>query len=82
MKVRFSIRRRLIMTFSLLILATVSVLGLTAIALVRQAMIDKVHTQLVEKAEDTAKIINERLTSYITTLVTVARHSAPGGYSV
>lgn len=76
MKVRFSIRRRLIMMFSLLILATVSVLGLTAIALVRQAMIDKVHTQLVEKAEDTAKIINERLTSYITTLVTVARHQA------
>ncbi len=74
MKVRFSIRHRLIMTFSLLILATVSILGITALMLVRRAMIEKVHTQLAEKAEDTAKIINERVLSYLTTLVTIARH--------
>ena len=76
MKIRFSIRRRLMITFSLLILATVSVLGLTAIMLVRQAVIEKVHTQLTEKAEDTAKIINERVLSYITTIAAIARHQA------
>ena len=76
MKVRFSIRRRLITTFSLLILVTVSVLGFTAITLVRRTMIEKVHDQLIEIAENTAKIIDERAASYITTLMTIARHQA------
>ena len=76
MKIRFSIRSRLIITFSLLILVTISVLGLTAITLVRRTMIENVHNQLIETAENTAKIINERATSYITTLMTIARHQA------
>lgn len=71
---RFSIRRRLSITFSLLILITISALGFTAITLVKRALIKNVHNQLIVKAEDTAKIIDERASSYISTLMTIARH--------
>lgn len=76
MKVRFSIHRRLILTFSLLMLVTISILGVTAITLVKRTMIENVHNQLIETAENTAKIIDERVTSYTTTLMTIARHQA------
>ena len=71
---RFSIRRRLSITFSLLILITISALGFTAITLVKRTLIKNVHNQLIVKAEDTAKIIDERASSYISTLMTIARH--------
>lgn len=76
MEVRFSIHRRLILTFSLLMLVTISILGVTAITLVKRTMIENVHNQLIETAENTAKIIDERVTSYTTTLMTIARHQA------
>ncbi len=73
MKARFSIRSRLILTFGLLILLAISVLGLTAMAIVKKAMIDNVNIRLTEKAEDTAQLINERILSFFTTLDAVAR---------
>ena len=74
MTIRFSIRSRLIMTFSILILLTISILGFTTITLVRRTMIENVHDQLVKTAENTAKIVDERVSSYITTLMSIARH--------
>ena len=74
MKVRFSIRRRLISIFSLLILFAIVLLGITAIVLVKKAMMEKVNAQLTEKADDTAKLINERVLSFFTALTAIARH--------
>ena len=73
MKVRFSIKGKLIGIFGLLILLAISVLGITAMAIVKKTMIDKVYVQLEEKAEDTAKLIDERILSFFSTLNALAR---------
>ena len=72
-KLKFSIKSKLIGIFGLLILLAISILGITAMNIVKKAMIDKVNIQLKEKAEDTAKLINERILSFFTTLNAVAR---------
>ncbi len=73
MKRRFSIKRRLVCVFGLLILFTIFILEMAAIIVVEKAMINKVHIQLAEKAEDTAALINERVLSFFTTLDAMAR---------
>ena len=72
----FSIRRKLICIFGLLILLAISVLGITVITISKKTMIKKVHIQLTEKAKDTAALINERINTFVATLTAIARQEA------
>jgi len=73
MKARFSIRTRLILVFGLLILSAISALQITAMIIVKKTIIAKVNTELKDKADDTAKLINERILSFLNTISTIAR---------
>ena len=68
MKARFSIRTRLILVFGLLILSAISALQITAMIIVKKTIIAKVNTELKDKADDTAKLINERILSFLNTI--------------
>lgn len=76
MKARFSIRTRLILVFGLLILFAISVLQITAMVIVKKTIISKVNTELKDKADDTAKLINERILSFFSTITALARREA------
>lgn len=76
MKARFSIRTRLILVFGLLILLAISALQITAIIIVKRTIIAKVNTELKDKADDTAKLINERILSFFSTITALARREA------
>ena len=69
----FSIRRKLICIFGLLILLVISILGITTITISKKALLEKVRLQLTEKAKDTAALIDERINSFFTTLAAIAR---------
>ena len=69
----FSIRRKLICIFGLLMLLTISSLGITAITISKKAMMEKVRIQLTEQAQDTAVQINERINTFVSTLTAIAR---------
>ena len=69
----FSIRRKLICIFGLLILLVISILGITTITISKKALLEKVRLQLTEKAKDTASLIDERINSFFTTLAAIAR---------
>ena len=72
----FSIQRKLICVFGLLMLLAISVLGITAITISKNAMIKKVHLQLTEKAKDTASLIDERINTFFASLAAIARQEA------
>ena len=69
----FSIRRKLICIFGLLMLLTISSLGITAITMSKKAMMETVRTQLTEQAHDTASLIPERTNTFLPTLTGTAR---------
>ena len=64
MKRRFSLRYKLILIFGLLIAIASLVEGLLAIRIARKAVTEKIETHLVDKAADTAEIINGRITAF------------------
>ncbi|MGP1577568.1 MAG: methyl-accepting chemotaxis protein [Treponema sp.] len=61
MKKHFSIRYKLILIFGLLIALASSVEGLLAVRTSRKAVTEKVETHLIDKATDTAAIIQGRV---------------------
>ena len=63
MKKRFSMRNKLMIVFGLLILVACLTLGLLAVRKARKAVIEKVETHLIDKAADTAEIIQGRVTA-------------------
>ena len=64
MKKRFSLRNKLMIVFGLLILAVGLTLALIAVRTARKAVTEKVETHLIDKATDTAEIIDGRVTSF------------------
>ena len=73
MKRRFSLRYKLILIFGLLIAIASLVEGLLAIRIARKAVTEKIETHLVDKAADTAEIINGRITAFWQFLEGLAR---------
>ena len=73
MKKRFSLRYKLILIFGLLIAMASLVEGLLAIRIARKAVTEKIETHLVDKATDTAEIINGRITAFWQFLEGLAR---------
>ena len=64
MKKRFSIRYKLIIIFGFLILTAGLTEGVLAIRTARKAVTEKVATHLIDKATDTAEILDGRVTAF------------------
>ena len=73
MKKRFSIRYKLIIIFGLLIALASTVEGLLAVFVAREGVTEKVETHLIDKATDTATIIDGRITAFWQFLEGIAR---------
>ena len=68
-----SIRTKLVLLFGSLILASGVLLGLNALYLSKNAVLEKVSTRLKEKVNDTATVIDEKINSLFQFLDGVAR---------
>ncbi|AIW89444.1 chemotaxis protein [Treponema sp. OMZ 838] len=73
MKKRFSLRYKLILIFGLLILLAGSIEGALAVYTSRKAVIEKVETHLIDKALNTAEIIDGRITAMFQFLEGITR---------
>ena len=73
MKKRFSIRNKLLIIFGLLILMVGLILSVLAIRTARKAVTEKVEAHLIDKATDTAEIIDGRVTAFWQFLEGIAR---------
>ncbi len=58
---RFSIKNKLLAIFGLLVFAATALLGALATNIARKAVTEKVEAQLIDKATDTAEIIDGRI---------------------
>ncbi len=72
-KKRFSIRNKLVIIFGLLITLALLTLGLLAVRIAQNAVIEKIETHLIDKAGDTAEIIDGRITAAFQFLQGIAR---------
>lgn len=70
---RFSIRTKLILIFGILIAFSAFVQAFFAVRTARKAVTEKVEIHLKDKANDTAVIIDERITSFYRFLEGIAR---------
>ena len=75
MKKRFSLRYKLILIFGLLIAIASLVEGILAVQTARKAVTEKVATHLVDKATDTAEIIDGKISEYFKFIEGIARLS-------
>ena len=73
MKKRFSLRYKLILIFGLLIAIASSIEGILAVRTARKAVIEKIEAHLIDKANDTAEIIDGRITAFLQFLEGIAR---------
>ena len=73
MKNRFSLRTKLILVFGLLILTVGFILALLAVRTARKAVTEKVEAHLIDKATDTAEIIDGRANTICQFLEGIAR---------
>ena len=73
MKKRFSMRNKLMIVFGLLIIIVGFVLALLGVRTARKAVTEKVETHLIDKATDTASIIDGRIDSLFQFFEGVAR---------
>ena len=73
MKKRFSMRNKLLIIFGLLILMVGLILSVLAIRTARKAVTEKVETHLIDKATDTAEIIDGRANTICQFLEGIAR---------
>ena len=76
MKKRFSLRNKLMIVFGLLILAVGLTLGILAIRTASRAVTEKVETHLIDKATDTAEVIDGRVNAFWQFLEGIARMPA------
>jgi len=72
-KMRFSLRNKLMLVFGLLILAVGFTLAFIAVRTARKAVTEKVEAHLIDKATDTANIIDGRITAFFQFLEGIAR---------
>ena len=73
MKKRFSLRNKLMIVFGLLILAVGFTLALIGVRTARKAVTEKVETHLIDKATDTAEVIDGRVNTMFQFLEGIAR---------
>ncbi|UTD08751.1 Cache 3/Cache 2 fusion domain-containing protein [Treponema denticola] len=73
MKKRFSLRNKLMIVFGLLILAVGFTLALIGVRTARKAVTEKVATHLIDKATDTAEVIDGRVNTMFQFLEGIAR---------
>ena len=73
MKKRFSLRYKLIIIFGLLILIAGLIEGFLAVYTARKAVTEKVETHLIDKAIDTAEVIDGRITAMFQFLEGITR---------
>ena len=73
MKKRFSMRNKLLLVFGLLILAVGFTLALIGVRTARKAVTEKVATHLIDKATDTAEVIDGRVNTMFQFLEGIAR---------
>ena len=73
MKKHFSLRYKLILIFGLLIVLATTIEGLLAVNTARKAVVEKIETHLIDKAADTATIIEGRITTFVQFLEGIAR---------
>ena len=72
-KKRFSMRNKLLLVFGLLILAVGFTLALIGVRTARKAVTEKVATHLIDKATDTAEVIDGRVNTMFQFLEGIAR---------
>ena len=70
---RFSLRNKLMIVFGLLILAVGFTLAFIAVRTASKAVTEKVETHLIDKATDTAEVIDGRITAFFQFLEGIAR---------
>ena len=73
---RFSLRNKLMIVFGLLILAVGLTLGILAVRTASRAVTEKVETHLIDKATDTAEVIDGRVNAFWQFLEGIARMPA------
>ena len=73
MKKRFSLKNKLVIIFGLLIFAAGFTLAFLGVRVARKAVTEKVETHLIDKATDTAEIIDGRITAFWQFLEGIAR---------
>ena len=73
MKHRFPLRNKLMIIFGLLILTVGFILSVLAIRTARKAVTEKVATHLIDKATDTAEILDGRVNSFFQFFESIAR---------
>ena len=73
MKKRFSLRYKLILIFGLVVACGSLIEGLLAVRIARNAILEKIEVDLIDKADDTAEIINGRATSFLQFIEGIAR---------
>ena len=76
MKNRFSIKLKLLVIFGLLVALSVLILGIFAMQFAKKAVTEKVEVQLIDKASDTAEIIDGRIEAFAQFLDGIARMPA------
>ncbi|MGP1594453.1 MAG: cache domain-containing protein, partial [Treponema sp.] len=73
MKKRFSMQNKLVIIFGLLAAFSAIIEGFLAVQTARKAVVEKVTTHLIDKAEDTAVVLDGRITAFIQFLEGIAR---------
>ncbi len=72
-KKQFSIKNKLLVIFGLLVFAAISLLGVLATYIARKAVTEKIESHLIDKATDTAEILDGRITAFFQFLEGIAR---------
>ena len=72
-KARFSLKKKLILIFGILIAAAGIIEIVLAVVIARRAVTEKVEVHLIDKANDTAEIINGRVTSLLQFIEGISR---------
>ncbi len=72
-KRRFSILRKLVFFFGMLILIAGFTMGASALFIAKKALLEKIEEALIMKAKDTAEIVDGRINSFLQFLEGLAR---------
>ena len=70
---RFSIRRKLLLIFGILMIIAIVTLGLLAMSIATKTSTEKVSAHLIDKAQDTAEIVDGRITAFFQLIEGIAR---------
>ena len=73
MKKRFSIRYKLIIIFGFLVALASFIEGVLAVRTARKAVVEKIETHLIDKATDTAEVIDGKVTAFFQFFEGIAR---------